>query len=467
MLRRLIALAVPLIVSTGSFTVMQFFDRMFLAWHSADAVRAALPAGFLALNFMIGPMMITGITSMLAAQHVGAQEPHLAARATAQGVWASLLCWPVLLACIPLGLWILRLSDHPPAVLHDEKIYFSLLMAAGVTAPLKSALSGFFSGIGRTGVVMWTSLIANAVNIVLDYVLIFGAFGLPPLGIAGAALATVIAEVTHVALYLLVYLHDTAPEYAARAQWRWEGTMMRKLIRFGLPSGIHLVMEFAAFSVFLLLTGRLVAEEAVASNIALNVNHVAVMPILGISFAITTLVGQFQGAGQHRLAARAGWAAVGLGQLLMAAAAASFVFLPEFYIDLYVRHNMLALDTAAIHASAVVLLRIMAVWGVFDTFSLIMAGALRGAGDTAFVMWYSLGVAWLFYVPGLLWLIVNGHTQLLPLWGWTATWVIVLATGFVVRFHRGTWMAIRVVDAPTAPPANSLASAEGSGMGAA
>lgn len=447
LLRRLLRLAVPLIISTGSYSVMQFFDRMFLAWYSADAVRAAMPAGFLALNFIIGPMMVAGITGMLAAQHEGAGERPLAARATAQGVWFSLVSWPLLLLCIPFGLWILKSSGHPEGVYQDERTYFILLMATGVTGSLKSALGGFFSGIGRTSVVMWSNLAANVVNIGLDYVLIFGKFGAPEMGIAGAAVGTIVAEVFTVLLYLAAYLQRGYEPYRTRAEWRWDGGMMRKLVRFGLPSGIHLALEFAAFSAFLMLTGRLVAEESVASNLALNINGIAVMPILGISFAVTTLVGQYQGAGQHALAARAGWAAVGLGQCLMALAALSFLLLPEFYIGLYVKEDMLKLDLPAIHASAVLLLRIMAVWGLFDTVSLIMAGALRGAGDTSFVMWYSLGVAWLFYMPGLAALVWTGRTGLLPMWLWTATWVITLASGFLIRFKRGKWKDIQVVDA--------------------
>jgi MATE family multidrug resistance protein len=347
-----------------------------------------------------------------------------------------------------LGYLFLGLAEHPEGVLRDEKTYFGILMLFSVTSPLKSALSGFFTGVGHTWVVMWASILSNAVNILLDYALIFGNFGAPELGIAGAAIATVIAEFFCVAFYLVAYHSPIYARFNTRSEWGIDRQLMAKLIRFGLPSGIQLAMEFAAFSFFLMLTGRLIAEEAVASSIALNINNIAVMPILGISFAVTTLVGQYQGAQAHAMAARAGWAAVGMGQVFMLLAALSFVLMPDAYISLFARDAMQSLDVGKIRESTSVLLIILAAWGLFDTCSLILAGALRGAGDTRFVMWYSLGVAWLMYMPALGALVLTDRDTLLPMWLCTAGWVGFLATGFLARFAGGRWKSIQVVDNP-------------------
>ena len=183
----------PLIISMGSFTMMQFADRMFLAWYNTVSIQAALPAGILSFTLICGFMALAGYSNSFVAQYFGAGDKTGCSRSTAQGVWMSVLSWPMMLALMPVGRWILRVSGHAPEVLAEEMIYFNVLMVGSVAVPLGSAVSGFFTGKGDTKTNMYANLAGNVVNVVLDYAMIFGRWGFPEMGIRGAAWATVVA----------------------------------------------------------------------------------------------------------------------------------------------------------------------------------------------------------------------------------------------------------------------------------
>ncbi|HPT15919.1 MAG TPA: MATE family efflux transporter, partial [Kiritimatiellia bacterium] len=197
--------AAPIIVTMASFTLMQFCDRMFLAHHGSVSLRASLPAGILALTLTVFFQALAGYSGTFVAQYHGAGRKDECARATAQGLWVGLLTWPVCLALIPAGFWLLSVAGHPADVLAAEKIYLGILMVGGGFWALTNAVSGFFSGRGDTRTPMLASLVANLVNVAGDYALIFGHWGFPAWGIAGAAVATVASSAVGLAILLGVY----------------------------------------------------------------------------------------------------------------------------------------------------------------------------------------------------------------------------------------------------------------------
>ena len=236
--REVIRIAWPLVVSMGSFTLMQFVDRMFLAWYSPVSIQAALPAGILSFTFICTFMALCGYANTFVAQYHGAGDPVGCSRATAQAVWLSLLIWPLLLISIPLGWWFLELSGHAPEVLAEEKIYFNWLTAGGVLVPLGAAISSFFTGRGETRTNMVASMAGNVVNLVLDYMLIFGKWGAPEMGIRGAAIATLIAGLVAPAILFTIYFSRRYHAvYQTRDHIGLNWRLMGRLIRFGLPSG--------------------------------------------------------------------------------------------------------------------------------------------------------------------------------------------------------------------------------------
>ena len=439
--------AAPIIVSMASFTLMQFFDRVFLARHGSVSLRASLPAGVLALTLTMFFQALAGYAGTFVAQYHGAGRRKECARATAQGIWLALLSWPVCWALIPLGSWLLGLAGHPADVLEAEKTYMGILVAGGGFWALTQAVSGFFSGRGDTRTPMVASLVANLANIALDYAWIFGKWGFPALGIAGAALATVVSSALGLVFIGAIYW---SPRFAADYDTRGEGLRldwrsMGPLLRFGTPAALQTLQDVGAFAFFVVLLGRLPEVDMAASNIAFSINNVAFMPLLGMGMAATIVVGQYQGARDSATAERAGWTALKLGWIYMGAIALTFLLFPGPYFSLFTGEGEGMVTQAAVMEKGRWLLVMMAVWGMLDAINLIVSSALRGAGDTRFVLLATTLATWLVWMPGEILLLLWLDAGLIAAWLWMTVFVFLLAGVFWVRFRRGRWKAIEMI----------------------
>lgn len=461
--REVLRVAWPLVVSMGSFTLMQFCDRMFLAWYSADAIQAALPAGILSFTMICGFMALAGYAGTFVAHYHGAGDRAGCGRATAQGVLLALASWPFMLALMPIGQWALRLSGHAPGVLRDELAYFNILMIGSVATPLGSAVSSYFTGRGDTVTNMYANLAANVANIALDYAMIFGRWGFPEMGIAGAAWATVISGFLAPAIMFALYFRPAAnAECATRRTFRLDRPLFLRMIRFGLPSAGHLLMDVGSFTLFVLFLGRFGRSDFAASNIALSINNVAFMPLIGISIAASILVGQYQGRGDSANAEKSGWTALKVGWMYMALIAATFVLFPRAYFSVFAGRGPAGLEIGEVLPTGRFLLAMMAAWGMMDAINLILSGALKGAGDTRFVMWYSVIMAWGVWLTGELIVLFVLRRGVLAAWLWLMAYVILMALGYVWRYRAGRWKAIALIEheqpiAPARPGGESFA----------
>ena len=458
--REVLRVAYPLVLSMGTFTIMQFCDRIFLARHSSVSIQAALPAGILSFTLICFFHALAGYAGTFVAQYHGAGKPDGCVHATGQGIWLALLSWPVIVALIPLGFWFMKISGHAPDVLREEFRFFWILMAAGVMVPLGTAISGYFTGQGRMLANTVVCVVGCSVNVLLDYLLIFGHWGFPALGITGAAIATSIAGCIAPAIMFILFLRDSPTR---RMGWRQalkpDWTLMKRMIRYGAPSGGHLLVDVGSFTCFVLMTGRLEPLAFAASNIGFSINSVAFTPLLAVSIAASIVVGQHQGRKDSASAARAGWTSLKIGWCYMAVAGLSFLLFPDGYYRLF-RSEQASYTLEQLVAAGRPLMLMMAVWGMFDTVNIVMSGALKGAGDTRFVMLYMLILGWLVWIPGEV-LIFRQHGGIIAAWVWLTVYVLVLAVGFWWRWQSGRWKNIDMIERetplmPTRPGAEGL-----------
>ena len=152
---------------------------------------------------------------------------------------------------------------------------------------------------------MWVNILATGVNLVLDYVLVFGMWGFPEMGIRGAGIATVLAGIFSLLAYIPLVcrpLHDG--KYHILRGWRFEKALFLRLLRFGFPSGVQFFLDMSGFTVFILLIGHLGTVSLAATNIAFNISTLSFMPMIGSSIAISVLVGQYLGKNQPEMATR-------------------------------------------------------------------------------------------------------------------------------------------------------------------
>ncbi len=235
--REVLILALPLVISTGSWTVMNFVDRMFLLWSSTDAMAAAMPAGILSFTVLCFPLGLAMYVNTFVAQYHGADRPQRIGAAVWQGVRIGLFAMPLFLATIPLAPLIFDAAGHDPEVVRLESIYYRVLCVGASAQVIAAAMSSFFTGRGRTRVVMTVDVLASLLNVVLDYVWIFGHCGFAEMGIEGAAWATVVSQWFRVLLYWRLMMR---PEHRERYQMvagrRFDSKLMRRMLRHGGPA---------------------------------------------------------------------------------------------------------------------------------------------------------------------------------------------------------------------------------------
>lgn len=437
--RECLTVAWPLVLAMAGSALMNFVDRIFLSRYSAVSIQAALPAGlmsFMVLAFLQNVVLYSGT---FVAQFSGSGARAACARATAQGVWLAILCIPLLLISIPLGYGLFALAGHAPDVLAEERSYYLTLTVGNLFIPFSAALSGFFTGRGYTRLVMTANLIGNAINVLLDPWFIWGGAGIPRLGIVGAGMATAVGQAVIVAILAIAVFREKhfSTAYRRRVAFVMKRPLLLRIVRFGVPSGSHVLLDLSTFTVFVFLTGRLDALSFAASNIALSINHLVFAPLMGIGIAASVLVGQRIGAQDHAGAMRAGRRCVVLG---IAYIILCVIFIGGFNEALlkcfYAENSPFSYtDYLALGKN---LIMIFLIWAAADVFNIVLGGALKGAGDTRFIMLTIGGIALLLWVPALFILYWLGY-GILPLWWTLPVYVFIAAGAFAFRFFRGGW----------------------------
>jgi len=445
--RQLLIVAFPLVLSTGSWSLQHFVNRIFLTWYSPEAVAAATPAGILSYTLMTPFIGTAGYVSTFVAQYFGAERPLRIGPTVWQGLHVSLGGALLMALLIPCAGPIFRLIGHAPEIQALEVAYFHILCLGAYPAIACSALAGFFSGRGETWPVLWVNLLTMVVNIGLDSLLIFGLGVFPELGIVGAAVATNVATTVGMLAYgILLVRGERDRRYRILRGWRFEPEIFFRLVRFGLPSGIQFFLDMAGFTVFLLIVGRLGTVSLAATNIAFNINTLAFMPMIGLGMAVSILVGQELGRNDPDLAARCVGSGLHLTLLYMGVVALLYLVAPDLFLAPYGLYANPG-TYEEIRRLAAVLLRFVAIYSLFDALSIVYAAGLRGAGDTRFVMYLmgglSLGV---LTIPSYIAIEILG-AGILAGWAIATVYVCLLGLAFWLRFRSGKWRSMRVIEA--------------------
>jgi len=327
-----------------------------------------------------------GYVSTFVAQYYGSGRYERIGPILWQGLYVAMIGGIIHLVPVPLAGPIFRFVGHEPLVQQDEITYFQVLCLGAAPAIASSSMSGFFGGRGKTWPIMWVSILATAVNLVADYALIFGKWGLPELGIKGAGIATVISACFSFLVYLILLFHPRHERrYHTLRGWRFESSLFLQLMHFGFPSGAQFFLDMAGFTAFILLVGRLGITQLAATNIAFNINTLAFMPMIGFGMAVSALVGQYLEKNRPDLAERSVYSSFHLTFLYMASIAAAYVLVPDVFVSPFSSQADPAFFIP-IRRIAPILLRFVAVYSLFDTLNIIFSSAIKGAGDTRFVM---------------------------------------------------------------------------------
>jgi len=445
--REVTQVCLPLVLAMSATTVMEFTDRIFLSNYSLDAVAAALPAGISAFLFMAFLGGIGGYSSVFIAQYTGRGEKDKIGIVLWQGVYFILFCgiFFFLLAEIA-GPYIFRLFDHPPEVRILEEQYFTILCKGGVFHVALNTLATFFSGRGITKPVMAMHIIGMTINIPLDYALIYGRFNMPELGIAGAAIATVTASmIPTVILISLIFTRRHDEQFGVFKHWRFEPYTVKRMLQFGVPGSLQFTVDIFAFTIFTLLVGKLGTLAMAATTVVLSINSVAFMPSMGVSQGISILVGQALGRGDREAAKSVVMSGAHLLILYILCIGAIFLLFPETLLSFFIPENR-AQDYSQMMEISITLLRIVSAYLLFDSLYMVFSGALKGAGDTRFMMWNVALFSFIFLVLPCYVGIVVLKLGVNFAWSCILVFVIALFTLSCVRYYQGKWQNMLVIE---------------------
>jgi MATE family multidrug resistance protein len=200
-----------------------------------------------------------------------------------------------------------------------------------------------------------------------------------------------------------------------------------------------------AFTFFLLIVGRLGPIPLAATNLAFNINSLAFMPLIGCGIAVSTMVGQCLGRDEPQQAEYCTWTGVHLAMLYMGGMSLGYFFLPDLFLSPFGMHAEGA-DFETARQLARQLLRVVAIYCVFDALYMIFTAALKGAGDTRFVMWLSVALSWAIMVIPTFVALVYFDVGIFGLWSFICAYIIIMGIVFYLRFRSGRWKDMRVIE---------------------
>jgi MATE family multidrug resistance protein len=438
--RRLASLALPVALAQLAIMGMGFVDLVVVGRVSVEAFAAvaiANPWQYGTLLFANGILM--GLDPLVSQAH-GAREGERAARALQQGIVLALLMSPwVILAWTQTEEVLLGLGQDPALARQAER--FLLVQIPSVPFFLVyAALRQYLQGREIVRPVLWVVLLGNVVNALANWVLVFGHWGAPALGLVGSGLAT---SLTRIAMFgaglwlvLAFRLHEGA--WVPWSRRAFEGAGLRALVAIGFPIAIQMSLEMWAFSGSNFIAGGLGAEAVAAHSLVMNLASITFMVPLGIAQGTAVRVGNLIGAGDLAQAQRAAWLGIGMGALFMTLSAVGFVAGREVLPRLYT-------PEAVVIAAAAAILPIAGAFQVFDGTQSVASGVLRAMGRPGPAAAFNLVGYWLIALPIGGWLALRTDAGLPGLWWGLCAGLVVVAIGLVLLiWRRGPTLARRL-----------------------
>ncbi len=434
--RRIARITGPVLVTQASHTTMGVVDTVMVGRLGVTALGGVGVGNLLVwavFSFFWG--LLAGVNTLVA-QAIGAGDRRAAGRAFWQGVYLALgsavvigLFWPLV---PPLMRWV----GASPEVQAVAGRYMQVRLLGGLGFALLLAADNLYRGLGHTRPPMWAGMVQAALNIALNYALIFGKLGAPALGTEGAAWGTVTAQTLVGAALLASVLGSRRLRRRLHLAvlWRFDPGAFATLVRLSLPIALQVFLDMGGITVFTVLVARLGDAQIAATNAVIQAWSVAYTAAYALSVGATTLVGQAVGAGREPEARRVMRRVLKLGVGVMAVPGVLYVLFPEGLMVLFVK----ASELDALLPYARPLFSIVAVCVMLDLHFNVLSGGLRGAGDTTYCMLVNLGSAWLLFVPAAL--LVTPRYGVVGAWTCMVLYLLAMNALFELRLRGRRWL---------------------------
>jgi MATE family multidrug resistance protein len=342
----------------------------------------------------------------------------------------------------PSAPWIFRILGHKGEVAEMEVIYLRIMLYAQTMAVFVWSSSQFFMGIHRPIITMWAAICGQAVNIAANYVLIFGKFGFPEMGIAGAGWGTFIGTTVGAAIRMTVILNGGInKEFKSRHTMHVDLLKMLDLLKVGIAAGFELMVNVALWGVILFaLVGRFGKEAMAATSAALAWTNVAVMPVVGIGYALTAAVGKSIGKGRKDIAVKQTVTCMRIAVVYTGLVGLCFFLFREVLMGFWS-------SDANVISIGVKILVCAAIYQVFHAARIIYSRALRGAGDTVWLAVVSIvGAILILGFGGILIVKLFANLGAIGPWLGATASIIVIGIANRTRFKSNRWMRINLFE---------------------
>ncbi|WP_343485775.1 MATE family efflux transporter [Allomuricauda sp. d1] len=435
-------LASPVVLGMLGHTFVAFADNIMVGQLGTAELAAVSLGNSLVLMFMyVGIGFSTAITPLVA-EADGANDPSEAKKVMKHGL---LLCtilgatlFILILACKPL----LYMAKQPEEVVTLAIPYLNLVAASIIPMIIFQAFRQFSEGMSQTKYPMYATILANVLNIIINYLLIFGALGFPKMGIVGAAIGTLVSRVVMLGfLYFLLRYNKKYQGFVTGFNFRTiETNMLKKQINLGFPSSMQVFFEVAIFTAAIWLSGILGKNPQAANQIALNLSSMTYMVGVGLGVAAMVRVGNQKGLQNFGELRRIGKSIFFLALIIEIVFAALFLlgrdWLPTIYLDLDDPANKM--DNAEVIVLAAKLLLVAAFFQISDGIQVVVLGALRGLQDVKIPTLITFVAYWLVGFPISYYLGLHTELKSMGIWIGLLSGLTVSAILLYLRFNNLT-----------------------------
>lgn len=419
LLYELLLNAAPNVLGMLGLTLMQFIDGLMLSWLDRQTpgggvnLAAAYGGGVMAwvpLAFLSG---LAQCVNTLAGQSFGRGAKIDAAAFAWQGLWCAVLSILPCIGLIFLAPIIFGLLGQTGVILHGQVLFFDFLIAAAPVNLALMVLTSFYMGVARPVRVAVAGLAGNLVNLILDWLFIFGHAGMPKLGLLGSAMATVTGVLVSFSIMVgFFFSARTRREFHSTYTWRPQVAKLRQLLRLGLPAGSQWSNDVLTWTIFTLwLVNRFGPNAAEAQSAVMRFIQISYLPAVGLGAAVNAVVARYWGAGDPSTARRSTRLALALAIAYMSSCGLLFWLCGHALARVFLTSPQQIQIAAG-------LLIFAAVFQAFDAVNIVSISALRGAGDTIF--------------PAILWLVLS--------WGICVAGGYAAATYYSQAGPRGPWL---------------------------
>lgn len=435
-IREVWAMSWPLMLGLISNSLMIFVDRLLLSWHAPAEFNAVANAGMACYAFLILPISICAISEVLVGRLHGEGRWEEIGKPVWQMIWFSLM---LVAPMTIISFFVPPLIFYQTGNEFNETIYFQVMIRFAPILCATISLSGFFIGIGKVKIVSRCVVAGNIFNIFLGYVLIFGGWIVPSLGIMGAALATGISQTLQCLILLRYFLSQGYRRTYGTVQFDFNLMYFKEALRIGTPSGLGHAIEVAAHFIFFRIVMMAGNEQLTIAALVQSFYLLLGFVCEALSKGVGAIVANLIGARELTLIKRVFWSAIKLHILFFLVFFGIIWFYSNALINLFFTDTQILLSTN-LRVLATQAMLWMGVFFLFDGFSWILIGQLTAAGDVKFILYVSILINWLAYVLPVFLLVALGGK------GANYAWMVIALSGmlnfmiYYQRYYSGKWL---------------------------